>query len=87
MPEARRARARRSLPAGYQFPTPEHVHARDGFDVVRLEHVCRCGAHLDAREPGLGWFFHHWNVVEGEEHWTPIPAPDGTEPPLPPPAR
>lgn len=47
MPDARLQRARATLPEGYQFPTPTHVHSVDGFDAVRLVGLCQCGAKCD----------------------------------------
>jgi hypothetical protein len=56
MPEARLARARAALPAGYQFPTtPRHVHAFNQYSGY-----CACGVQF---APHLKPFFPDGAVV------------------------
>ena len=61
MPEARLERTRAAYDkAGNQFAAPTrmkplHRHHRDAFDVVRYEHVCRCGLREDARYNDGKW--------------------------------
>ncbi len=66
MPDDRLARARVTLPDGYQFPTThQHVHAVAGFDVVRYQDLCRCGARRNCYRDEVGRSL--WHTAADED--------------------
>ncbi len=66
MPDDRLARARSTLPDGYQFPTRhEHVHTVAGFDVVRVQDLCRCGARRNCYGDEVGRS--PWHVAAADD--------------------
>lgn len=62
MPSHQERRA--PLPKGYQFPTPPHVHTKDGFNPVTLRFLCKCGAVLNTHD-AMGrtdrWLYPDWH--------------------------